>query len=30
MYGGHITHNWDRKTNNAFIKTLIKPELLIG
>ena len=30
MYGGHITHNWDRKTNNAFFKTLIKPELLIG
>ena len=30
MYGGHITDNWDRRTNNAYLKTLIKPELLTG
>ena len=28
MYGRHITDNWDRITNNAYLKTLIKPELL--
>ena len=28
MYGGHITDNWDRITNNAYLKTLIKPEFL--
>ena len=30
MYGGHITDGWDRKTNAAYLKTLIKPELLTG
>ena len=30
MYGGHITDGWDRKTNAAYLKTLIKPELLSG
>ena len=30
MHGGHITDNWDRITNNAYLKTLIKPELLAG
>eukprot|EP01016_Furgasonia_blochmanni_P056398 TRINITY_DN9609_c0_g2_i1.p1 TRINITY_DN9609_c0_g2~~TRINITY_DN9609_c0_g2_i1.p1 ORF type:complete len:465 (+),score=151.11 TRINITY_DN9609_c0_g2_i1:836-2230(+) len=28
MYGGHITDNWDRRTNNTYLKVLIKPELL--
>jgi dynein heavy chain, axonemal len=28
MYGGHITDNWDRRTNAAYLKKLIKPELL--
>lgn len=30
MYGRHINDNWDRRNNNAFIKSLIKPELLTG
>jgi len=30
MYGGHITDGWDRRTNNAYLKELIKPELLQG
>jgi hypothetical protein len=30
MYGGHITDNWDRRTNNAYLKWLVKPELLNG
>ena len=30
MCGGHITDNWDRITNNAYLKILIKPELLTG
>lgn len=28
MYGGHITDAWDRRTNNAYLRTLIRPELL--
>jgi len=28
MYGGHITDFWDRRTNNTYLVTLIKPELL--
>ena len=28
MYGGHITDFWDRRTNNTYLMTLIKPELL--
>ena len=30
MFGGHITDNWYRMTNNAYRKTLIKPGLLTG
>ena len=30
MYGGHITDYWDRRTNNSYLKILIKPELLAG
>lgn len=28
MYGGHITDFWDRRTNNAYLRVLIKPELM--
>lgn len=28
MYGGHITDFWDRRTNNTYLTTLVKPELL--
>lgn len=28
MYGGHITDYWDRRTNNSYLKALIKPELM--
>nr|SYZ35238.1 PtDNAH9b [Paramecium tetraurelia] len=28
MYGGHITDDWDRRTNATYLKVLIKPELL--
>lgn len=28
MYGGHITDNWDRRTNNTYLRVLIRPELL--
>eukprot|EP00744_Colponema_vietnamica_P001609 GILI01002651.1.p1 GENE.GILI01002651.1~~GILI01002651.1.p1 ORF type:complete len:1110 (-),score=404.88 GILI01002651.1:160-3150(-) len=30
MYGGHITDNWDRRTNNTYLKEYIRPELLSG
>jgi len=30
MYGGHITDNWDRRTNNTYLKVLIRPEILNG
>jgi len=30
MYGGHITDNWDRRTNNTYLKVLIRPEILSG
>ncbi len=30
MYGGHITDNWDRRTNNTYLKVLIRPEILTG
>jgi len=30
MYGGHITDDWDRRTNATYLKTLIRPELLSG
>lgn len=28
MYGGHITDGWDRRTNNAYLEVLIRPEIL--
>ena len=28
MYGGHITDNWDRRTNAAYLKVLIQPKIL--
>lgn len=28
MYGGHITDDWDRRTNRTYLRVLIKPELL--
>jgi dynein heavy chain len=28
MYGGHITDDWDRRTNNTYLKVLVRPELL--
>lgn len=28
MYGGHITDDWDRRTNSTYLKVLIKPDLL--
>lgn len=28
MYGGHITDDWDRRTNNTYLKKLITPKLL--
>ena len=28
MYGGHITDNWDRRTNSTYLKVLMRPELL--
>lgn len=30
MYGGHITDGWDRRTNNTYLKVLIRPEILAG
>jgi dynein heavy chain len=30
MYGGHITDGWDRRTNNTYLKVLIRPEILNG
>lgn len=28
MYGGHITDDWDRRTNNTYLKVLIRPEIM--
>ena len=28
MYGGHITDQWDRRTNMAYLGELFRPELL--
>jgi len=28
MYGGHITDDWDRRTNNTYLKVLIKPKIM--
>lgn len=30
MYGGHITDDMDRRTNNTYLARLIKPEILQG
>jgi dynein heavy chain len=28
MYGGHITDDWDRRTNMTYLQVLIKPEIM--
>ena len=28
MYGGHITDEWDRRTNSTYLKEIIRPEIL--
>lgn len=28
MYGGHITDNWDRRTNTTYLEVLIQPKIL--
>lgn len=28
MYGGHITDDWDRRTNNTYLKKLIRPQIM--
>lgn len=30
MYGGHITDDWDRRTNSTYLKVLIRPAILTG
>lgn len=30
MYGGHITDNWDRRTNSTYLVVLIKPKIMDG
>lgn len=30
MYGGHITDNWDRRTNATYLRVLIKPQIMTG
>jgi len=30
MYGGHITDDWDRRTNNTYLEVLIQPKILDG
>jgi len=30
MYGGHITDDWDRRTNRTYLEVLIKPAILTG
>jgi dynein heavy chain len=28
MYGGHITDDWDRRTNGTYLEVLIRPEIM--
>ena len=28
MYGGHITDNWDRRTNKNYLEFMIRPDIL--
>lgn len=28
MYGGHITDDWDRRTNRTYLEVLIKPDIM--
>lgn len=28
MYGGHITDNWDRRTNETYLEVLIQPKIM--
>lgn len=28
MYGGHITDDWDRRTNNTYLEVLIQPAIM--
>jgi len=28
MYGGHITDNWDRRTNNTYLTKLVNPQIM--
>ena len=28
MYGGHITDDWDRRTNNTYLEVVIRPEIM--
>jgi dynein heavy chain len=28
MYGGHITDDWDRRTNNTYLEVIVKPEIM--
>ena len=30
MYGGHITDDWDRRTNGTYLKVIIEPRLFQG
>lgn len=30
MYGGHITDDWDRRTNSTYLEVLIRPQILEG
>ena len=29
MYGGHITDDWDRRTNATYLEVLIRPEIMV-
>jgi len=28
MYGGHITDDWDRRTNRTYLEMIIRPEIM--